>query len=444
MHDVTLFEYDALIAGKAVEEVGAGVHVIPAHDFRWLKARCLSMKKAWQWLTLTRRCGQEALRTANYAGIVRCPSGLQLEILPKTGRAAGDADRADHARRVLMRMLACLPNFRHLRLDTAERAVASQPLWEIFIGEALAAMAAVIKHGLRRDYRTYEGNLFLLRGKLLPTAHLRHNLFRADRFYTAHDEYSPDRAENRLLHSAVLQALQRTRHPGHQRLARELRFALADIPPSTRPGDDFARVRFERGMGYYREALAWAQLLLAETNPLGDGRDDRLPALLFPMEALFEAYVAQHLTRTFPHLRVHTQHRKHGLLTGDGPNRFLCPDLVLSDAADGSTQWVLDCKWKVPEGQGICGVASSDLYQLLAYGINYYDDRAGKLALVYPQTAQFSQPLPVQFRNTQLQLWLLPFDCDAEECRLLLPDDYPPAQPPGGIKTDLRYAGAVD
>jgi len=26
----------------------------------------------------------------------------------------------------------------------------------------------------------------------------------------------------------------------------------------------------------------------------------------------------------------------------------------------------------------------------------------------------------------------------------LLPDDYPPAQPPSGIKTDLRYAGAVD
>ena len=242
----------------------------------------------------------------------------------------------------------------------------------------------------------------------------------------------------------MLQALQRTRHPGHQRLARELRFALADIPPSTRPGDDFARVRFERGMGYYREALAWAQLLLAETNPLGDGRDDRLPALLFPMEALFEAYVAQHLTRTFPHLRVHTQHRKHGLLAGNGPNRFLRPDLVLNDAADGSTQWVLDCKWKVPEGQSISGIASSDLYQLLAYGINYYDDRAGKLALVYPQTALFSQPLPVQFRNTQLQLWLLPFDCDAEECRLLLPDDYPPAQPPSGIKIDLRYAGAVD
>ena len=55
MHDVTLFEYDALIAGKVVEEVGAGVHVIPAHDFRWLKARCLSMKKAWQWLNLTDR-----------------------------------------------------------------------------------------------------------------------------------------------------------------------------------------------------------------------------------------------------------------------------------------------------------------------------------------------------------------------------------------------------
>ena len=102
-----------------------------------------------------RRCGQEALRTANYAGIVRCPSGLQLEILPKTRRVVDDADRAVHARRVLMRMLACLPNFRHLRLDTAERAATSQPLWEIFIGEALAAIAAVIKHGLRRDYRTY-------------------------------------------------------------------------------------------------------------------------------------------------------------------------------------------------------------------------------------------------------------------------------------------------
>jgi 5-methylcytosine-specific restriction enzyme subunit McrC len=50
-------------------------------------------------------------------------------------------------------------------------------------------------------------------------------------------------------------------------------------------------------MVFYADALAWARLILEEESPLtGVGRH-HAPSLLFPMEAVFEAYVAKHLAR---------------------------------------------------------------------------------------------------------------------------------------------------
>jgi 5-methylcytosine-specific restriction enzyme subunit McrC len=52
----------------------------------------------------------------------------------------------------------------------------------------------------------------------------------------------------------------------------------------------------DRGMGYYADAfdaLAWARLILDEESPLTGTGDHSAPSLLFPMEAVFEAFVAK-------------------------------------------------------------------------------------------------------------------------------------------------------
>lgn len=89
------------------------------------------------------------------------------------------------------------------------------------------------------------------------------------------------------------------------------------------------------------------------------------------------------------------------------------PDLLLEQ---GQQAWVLDTKWKrldAAERQNKYGLSQADFYQLYAYGQKYLAGR-GEMALIYPCTAQFSEPLPPFDFNSELRLWVLPFDLDKD------------------------------
>jgi 5-methylcytosine-specific restriction enzyme subunit McrC len=133
------------------------------------------------------------------------------------------------------------------------------------------------------------------------------------------------------------------------------------------------------------------------------------------MEALFEAFVAKHLQKQVSHgFVLKTQARSHYLVRHQEQDWFrMKPDLLIHD--DHANQLVLDTKWKLLDGvkangSDKYGLSQADFYQLQAYGQSYLDG-AGVLALVYPRTAAFDQPLPVfEFpKSTGLKLWVLPF-----------------------------------
>lgn len=87
---------------------------------------------------------------------------------------------------------------------------------------------------------------------------------------------------------------------------------FADVPASTQPRIDFRRVRLDRGMGYYADALACARVILDEQSPLMGTGGHRAPSLLFPVEAVFEAFVAKHLAKQLAQsLILRAQARSH-------------------------------------------------------------------------------------------------------------------------------------
>ena len=423
MNGVTIYEFGFLVP----QGRGGGDAEVPAAVFDWLENLCQRAAEEGAWLRLTQRRGRKAFQVTSYVGVIRAPDGFQIEVLPKVGHAIGGG--AGEARQLLIDMLRCLNGFRHIQTDTAKLAATRMPLLEVFISEFLAAIERIVKRGLRSDYASRQGNLFALRGKLLVASHLRQNLYRADRFFTEHDEFATDRPENRLLHAALRRALVMTTSQDNQRLARELCFVFADIPESSQPKLDFQRVRLDRGMGYYADALAWARLILDDESPLtGVGRH-RAPSLLFPMEAVFEAFVAKHMAKQLarPHvLKIQAQSRH--LVRHMNQNWFrLRPDLVVRNAA--SEVIVLDTKWKLLDGLKAngtdkYGLAQADFYQLQAYGQSYLDGK-GDVVLIYPRTDVFNQPLPVfEFPKTAgLRLWVLPFNLASRV--LSIPDDAP-------------------
>lgn len=431
MTGLTIYEFDALAAAGTDFSGIDGVHFVPATVFNWLEEQCLRAGDARDspWLRWTQRRGRRVIQVTSFVGVIRAPDGYQIEVLPKVGRAIGGG--ATEARQLLIEMLCCLPGFRHVLTNSAQLSAARMPLLEIFISEFLRTVEHIVKRGVRSDYRQRQDNLFALRGKLLISPHLRQNLFRADRFFTEHDEFSTDRPENRLLHAALRRVLLLTGTQSNQQLARELDFVFADVPPSTQTRIDFQRVRLDRGMGYYVDALAWARLILNEESPLtGSGRHTA-PSLLFPMEAIFEAYVAKHLARQLnPPLVLKTQARSHHMVRHREKNWFrLKPDLLIRDSDRDLV--VLDTKWKLLDslkanGTDKYGLSQSDFYQLQAYGLSYLDG-VGDVVLIYPKTGAFDDPLPVfEFPKVNgMRLWVLPF-CLKE--RLLKVPTYPQLQ----------------
>ena len=427
MNGITIYEFDRLIAERKDPSGSDGLHAIPVVVFEWLEGLCLkaSGEGTAPWLRLTQRLGRRAVQVTSFVGVIRAPTGFQIEVLPKVGRAMGGG--AVEARKLLIDMLSCLKGFRHIQTDSAKLAATRMPLLEIFIREYLRTVEGIVKRGIRSKYSTMQDNHFALRGKLLIAPHLRQNQFRADRFYTEYDEYATDRPENRLIHSALRYVLRISASQSNQQLARELDFAFAEVPVSDQVRLDFQRVQLDRGMGFYADALAWASLILAEVSPLTGKGGNAAPSLLFPMEAVFEAFVARHLPMqlTFP-LTLKTQVRTHHLVNHCGQDWFkLKPDMVISHS--GRNVLVLDTKWKLLDemkttGTDKYGLSQADFYQLHAYGHSYLDG-VGDLVLVYPKTAAFYRPLSVfKFLNTSnLRLWALPFCLTSR--RLVIPED---------------------
>ena len=411
---VTIHEYDALVPGHSTGKAEGGTCAVPGAVYEWLEKECLRAGTAGEaaWMRFVQRRGRRAVQVTNYVGVIRA-GDFQIEVLPKIGKANQSGN--EETRALLVRMLSCLPGFRHIPTESAALRATRMPLLEVFIAEFLETVRVVLKRGMRSTYVVHEGNLPVLRGKLLLSPHLRHNLVRADRCYVEHDEFTTDRPENRLLRAALQSVLPVAATRSNQQMARELLFAMAEVPASTRFVDDFRKVRLDRGMEAYESALAWARLILDQTSPLTAIGAHEAPSLLFPMDAVFEAFVARHLPRQFAFpLTVKAQVKSKHLVRHLAQGWFqLKPDLLVLH--EGRNLAVLDTKWKLLDGQKAngtekYGLSQADFYQLQAYGQSYLGG-AGDVFLIFPKTDAFEHPLPVfDFSHAGgLRLWVVPF-----------------------------------
>ena len=429
---ITVFEYGYLSSHpKAFDARCTG---ISKASFDYLEALCLRDNKdedssnTSTFLRLRSYNGVRVLQVMNYVGVIHTPYGQQIEVLPKISRKAGNEHNL--SRRALLNILRHLHEFRHIETTDAAIATEQLPLLEVFIHQFLQSVNTLIKRGLRSEYIRQEANQGFMKGKLLTAMQLKHNLVNKHRFYVEYDEYLQDRPVNRLIHSALHKVAQYTRLNSSQKLCRELIFAFSEIPLSRNFKQDFAVMKVNRGMEHYHKPLDWARLILEGSTPLSMQGKAEAMSLLFPMEAVFEAYVASVLRKQLKPLHVlKEQARSEYLVHFNGTPWFnLKPDIVIEH--QGKPVLVMDTKWKLLDSSKSnssdkLDLSQADFYQMLAYGHKYLNGR-GDLVLIYPKTVQFSKPIQHSFNfDDNLRLWVVPFDVSAgvgDESRLFLPD----------------------
>lgn len=420
----TVREYGRIVAGGDAR----GLDVVPVGERAFAYFRSLAYGKGAErdeharLFHPSRHEGQEALQVRNYVGILQSPCGTQLEVLPKI--AGADEIAAPQAlpelRRLLIRMLSVAGKVPLIRFRETDVATTSRPLLEVFIGQFLLETQPLLLRGLLGGYVDRRDTLPTIKGKIAVSAQLRRARPSHTSFELEFSEFATDRPENRLIKSALLMVLRWTRHGPHQRLARELLDRLEEVGPSVDVKLDLVRCVRDRTTAHYAVALDWCALILSSLSPIFMGGSHGAISLLFPMEQLFEQFVARSLQRQFPGWQIRAQAHSEYLVTHGGRGLFnLKPDLLIR--ADGGLV-VADTKWKLLDSRlddprDTYGLSQSDFYQLYAYGHKYLAESVSvkQLWLIYPANPHFSTPLPEFWFHDDFLLRVLPFNLDTGE-----------------------------
>jgi 5-methylcytosine-specific restriction enzyme subunit McrC len=334
------------------------------------------------------------LRARQMVGVIAGPH-CSLEILPKIDPAAPNED----ARTVRSRLVHMLDVALGLNISAGEAtsmAHRADSLLEAFVSLFADRFLAEVRRGLPRQYFEHAEDLPALRGRLDVVRQFTRNAVRPDRLACQFDALHADTPLMRVMKACVLLLTRFARTAETQRKLTELRLLLSevgDVPLNRLP---WSAIIIDRTNRRWKGLLELARLLLGARWQQTHA-DDRQPSgitLLFPMNELFERYVAVQLRRALvgTDLEVVAQGGFECCL-GDYSPDVVCrgrlfrtkPDIIIRDS--NRVLAVIDTKWKRLASEPFDakhGVAQSDVYQLMAYARLYRCDR---LMLLYPSAS---------------------------------------------------------
>ena len=333
----------------------------------------------------------------NFVGVIQTPKGHQVQILPKIdlGRDENDVEEVNsftQTKKIFLKMIRSLRDLPIKHLDTTNLKTEKLPIFEIFISMYLQEAMILAKRGLKSAYLEHEDNLRFYKGKLMVSEHIKRNTAHKERFYMRYDEYDLNRPENRLIKSTLLKLMSLSMNEQNQKEIRQILTFFELVEPSSNYERDFSLGKKDRTVKDYEMILQWSKVFLFNQSfSTFTGRSQSW-ALLFPMETVFESYVAQELRKACADTSwtISVQDREQWLF--DYPNhKFrLKPDIVIRK--DDGSQIILDTKWKsLTDNERMnYGISQSDMYQMYAYSKKYA--RAGgdspDVWLLYPVNSE--------------------------------------------------------
>lgn len=330
----------------------------------------------------------DTITIKNYVGLIQMKNGFQVQILPKIAFADGDDKEHTKTKKVFLHMLRSMRDFPSKVFTTASLQVDKMNLYELFINMYLQEVRTLVKRGLQSTYVHTEDNLNFFKGKLQIPQHIRYNSAHKERFYVAYDVYSQNRAENRLIKATLLKLQKLSSSAENTKLIRQLLTAFEPVDASVNYEKDFAKVIIDRSTKAYETIMQWSKVFLLNKSFTTFSGSTTSRALLFPMESVYESYVAQQIKKVMiPNgWEVSTQDKQYSLFTTHDEKKLfaLRPDIVMSK--DGKTI-VLDTKWKqLSDNERInYGISQADMYQMYAYSKKY---NAKDVYLLYPVTEE--------------------------------------------------------
>lgn len=324
----------------------------------------------------------DIINIRNYVGLIQMDNGYQVQILPKISFGREDYNN-EQTKRVFIKMLRSMKDFPSKVFDDANLKVGSMNLYEIFINMYLQEVRRLVKHGIKSSYVRKEENSKFYKGKLLVNKNINENLIHKERFYVEFDEYDVNRAENRIIKSTLLKLQKMSNSAENLKEIRKLLVSFGQVKESINYQRDFSKIVMDRSNKDYKMIIPWSRVFLMNKSFTTFSGKSSARALLFPMEKVFEAYVAKNIKRVFGEIGWVVSIQDRGYYLFDEPRKqfALRPDIVVN-CGDGR-KIIMDTKWKrlYDNERANYGISQSDMYQMYAYAKKY---NTSEVWLLYP------------------------------------------------------------
>ena len=374
-----------------------------------------------------RRCVGDVVSFKNYVGVIQVNNGFQVQVLPKIELSKEDDTGNKETKKLFLKMLRSMREFKKYKaFSDASLSLERMNLYDIFINMYIQEVRQLVKRGLRSAYVEQEGNLKYCKGKLLVGSHVKVNLVHKERFYSAFEEFHPNRPENRIVKATLVKLLKLTSSAKNAKELRQLLISFEMVECSTNYEKDFAKVVIDRNTKDYETLMKWSRVFLMNESftPFSGSTTSR--ALLFPMESVYESYVTRELKKVFVPAGWDVSSQDKAYYLFDKPDRYfaLRPDIVLRK---GRRTVVLDAKWKrlFDDKDKNYGISQADMYQMYAYSKKY---KTSEVWLLYPVNKEMRGHSPIFFNsgdNTYVRLHFVDvakIEDNLDELRKLIED----------------------
>lgn len=387
-------EYGSFVRGKKA----LGSISLPPNTFDALENFVLSNRtentEALEIMNISARKDVGKTITAkNYVGLITMYDGTTIEILPKV--FSHETVTEYNVKKLLINMLKTLRNAPFKTLQSANVNIEKLNIFEIFIRMFIDEVFCIVKRGLKCSYETIQSNENIFKGKIVFTNQVKHNYAHKERSYIEYDEFNTNQSENKILKSTLNYLYKNTTSFKNKSDIKTLLNAFSNVDESKNYQSDFSKITPDRKTADYRTALLWSKVFLMGKSFTSFSGSEVAFALLFPMETLFESYIAVHLKKALNHSNytLSAQDKTYHLF--DSPKKFLMkPDIVIKNNKSDKI-FIMDTKWKIlSDTKANYGISQADMYQMYAYQKKYASEN---ITLLYPKTEKIEQIADIHF-----------------------------------------------
>ena len=331
----------------------------------------------------------KAVKFSEYVGVIQIDD-IVIEVLPKVDNTEEDESLWQ---KVLIDMLKATKKLNVQNVGEANISKQNIHLLDIYFEWFLNEVRSLIRQGLIKKYYKQTDNVKALKGKLEFSGHIQKNLIHKERFYTTHQVYDKDHLLHQVLNQAlnIIEDLSKGTYLFSKCKTVQLDFPETNYINCT--SKTFDKIKYNRKNAPYETAIEIARIIILNYAPNVTSGSERLLALLFDMNVLWEEYMLVKLKEAFKESEYK--------VLGQRKKKFwngitIRPDIVISNKTE---TFVIDTKWKNNKNNK---PSTQDLRQMYVYN-DYWDSL--KSLLLYPANkTQFGGFIDFEEKDQQCAL----------------------------------------